>query len=232
MIVSGLISLIRMYVPGLKPRVVDDSTLITLINRGVDTINEDGNVWEISEKIDLNANDQEINISDVLSNFLTMGPSGIWYNQGTEATPDYIQLDPYTRKGLDKDYPNWRNDPVDTPLRYYIEGNLLGLHPGVSTALTDGLWMNFIRAANAITASDQYPFSGSGTEIPQFRVFDDSIIDYVRWKVSRPLGKDNQHGVISEADFNKSKARAISNFRQRLDIQYHKNTKMRIPVIG
>ena len=82
-----------------------------------------------------------------------------------------------------------------------------------------------------MTAGGHYPFSGNTTEFSQFKVLDDAIIDYVRWKLARPLGSD-QKGILSEKDFRNSLAERIALFKRRLDFTGNTNVRMRIPTIS
>ena len=230
MTLSEYRTLVRLYVPSAKVTRVNNAQLDNLINRGVNDVNEFSLAYQGNKKINVVADSEEIKISEDIDDYLTIDSSGIWWNSGTAASPNWLKLDPKTMESLSRDYPIWRDDSPDDPRRYVIEGNKITFNPPPDTALSEGFHVYYIKTANAMTSGENYPFTGTNVEISAFRVLDDAIIDYVRWKLARPLGQD-QLGILSESDYMKSLAEKTRQLKRRLDLT-GANPRMKGPTIG
>ncbi|GAF79529.1 unnamed protein product, partial [marine sediment metagenome] len=169
-------------------------------------------------------------LSANIDDFAAFDEPGLWWNDGTAASPDWKKLDPYTQRSLRDQFPRWMNEDSDSPLRYVQEGDNLQIDPMPNTALSEGFWGFYIKKPKTMTSPSHYPFSGTTTEITIFTVLDDAIIDYVRWKLQHPLSKVEK-GIIAEKDYDKSIAERIELFKRRLDISAN-NARMRGPTIG
>jgi len=231
MILSEYRTLIRLYVPSAKVTRVNDNQLDTLINRGVNDVNEFALAYQGNKKIDVTAEEDTIDLTSEIDDYLTIDKPGVWWNSGSASSPNWIKLDPYTRESLDREFPLWRDDASNDPQRYIIESNKLITHPKADTTLSEGLWAYFIKTAVAMTSGEHYPFTGSLVEITAFRVLDDAIIDYVRWKLARPLGQE-QLGVITERDYRANLADKTRQLKRRLDLTASDLNRMRGQTIG
>jgi len=224
-------TLIRLAVPSAKTSVITDATLDVLINKGVDEVNFYVGAYQSNEKFNVTADTDEYSLASLLSSFVRIDSSGLWWNSGTAGTPVWNKLDPITRHALDIHYPTWRQDSSGDPLRYLIESDTITLHPTPDTTLASGLWAHFIQEATAMTLSTHYPFTGSTTEYLPFKVLDDAIMDYVRWKLSSPLGND-QKGVLTQQEFKTNLAERAILLKERLDLTASPDNRMRGPSIG
>lgn len=222
-------TLARAYVPGAKISVITNTILNLLINKGVDDVNEAGSLYPGDKKFDITADTADYNLNTILGDFLELDKPGIWWNEGTAASPNWIQLRPTTIKHLDEFKRNWRDGGSEDPFNYFVRGSTLTLEPKPDTTLTEGLWAYYIKTATVMTAGTQYPFSGSTTEITWLRPVDDAIIDYVRWKLSRPLGK-TATGVITRKEYEETRDEKISLIGRRRDILPNRINKYRTPV--
>lgn len=225
--------LIRAYVPSAKISVINNTLLDLLINLGVEDVNARAAVYQGDKKFDVTAETQTYLIHDEIDDYVGMDESGLWWNEGSASSPKWKKLDPMTRRALDDQYPMWKDDDSDDPLRYVTEGDNLLVHPKTNVALTDGFWAYYIKKPTAMTDGSHYPFTGSPTEITAFTVLDDAIIDFVRWKLSRPLVKSqNQQGLLTESDYQKSLAAGAVLVKRRFDISANPDARMRAPSIG
>lgn len=222
--------LIRAYVPSAKTSVIDDTLLDLIINEGVKDVNIFALAYKGNQKFTVTAEQQEYLMSDVITDFLMFDESGLWWNDGSSSSPNWKRLGSYTRRALDDDWPRWRDDDSDNPLRYIIENNILTIHPKPNTTLSSGFWAFYIKKPTSMTAATHYPFSGSTVEITSLAILDDAIVDYVRWKLARPLGKDQQ-GVITEQDYRKNLAIKIQALNRRLDISAYPGLRMKGPSV-
>jgi len=230
MILSNFRTLIRAYVPSAKIAVISNTLLDLLINKAVEEVNVMGAIWKSDTTFNVVADLRDYEIPSVITDFVCFDETGLWWNDGTSDSPDWKRLTAMTRQSLDTQYPRWRDEDSDSPLRYILEGTTITVLPIPDTALDNGFWAFYIKKPVTMTAGTHYPFSGTTTEYTQFTVLDDAIIDYVRWKLARPLGQE-QKGVLSEQDFVKNLAARITLFKRRLDVTGN-NARMRTPTIG
>jgi len=224
-------SAIRLYVPAAKVSRVSNTRLDVLINLGVDDVNIRALAYKGDKKFNVVADLAKYVWSEYIDDFAVMDESGIWWNDGDADDTEWRQMDAMTRNVLDKKFPLWKDDASDDPRRYFTESDMAMFHPTPSTALSNGFWAFYVKAAVAMTSGTHYPFTGTATEITSLRVLDDAIIDYVRWKLARPLGND-QKGILSERDYTKSLDERITMLRRRPDIMASKDNRMKCPVIG
>lgn len=231
MTLSEFKALIRLQVPGAKTQVIPNGVLDTLVNRAVNDVNEFALAYKGNKTFDVTAEDEDIELNTEVDDYLAMNKSGLWWNSGSAASPSWIKLDPMTRESLDNEYPLWHDAGSGNPKRYFVEGNLLTISPKPDTTLTDGFHLYYIKTANPMTTGTQYPFTGTTSEITSLRVLDDCIIDYVRWKLARPLGKDAK-GTISKRDYQENLVLKTNQLGRRLDLAGSPDIRMRGSHIG
>lgn len=222
-------SLIRLYVPGAKSSVITDPILDTLINQAANDVNSYAEAYIGSKFFNVTAETAEYDIyDDITDDYFLIGKSGIWWNDGVE----WQQLDPVTRKYLDRYFTKWRDDVSGNPQRYFIEGGKINFHPKPDTTLAIGFRMDdYVKSAVDMSASGDFPFVGVSTkELSHLRPLDDAIIDYVRWKLQRPLGKD-EVGVVSRQEYMATRKEKSLEIERRPDMTSHRKHKMRIPRI-
>lgn len=231
MTLSDLRTLIRASVPGAKTSVVSNTVMNLLINKAVDDVNKRGAVYQANDTFDVEADVKTYTLSDKVSEYYGMDESGLWWNDGSANNLDWKRLTSMSRRTLDDQYPEWKNEDADDPLRCVIEGDELIVDPTPQSALADGFWIFYTKKAVYMTNDTHYPFTGSTTEIATYRIFDDPIMDYVKWKLAAMVGK-YQKGVTTEAGYDKSILIALKLFRRRLDISANPGLRMRGPTIG
>ena len=222
-------TVIRAYVPSAQVSVIGNTLLDLLINKGVDDVNLRAAAYLGDKKFNVTAEVRTLELHTVISDFAAMAEGGVWWNTGTASSVDWKKLDPYTRRSLNDQYPQWMNQTSSDPLRYIQEGDNLQIDPMPNTTLSNGFWAFYIKKATSMTDGTHYPFSGSTIQIASLSILDDAIIDYVRWKLAGPLKSDNQ-GILLEQDYEKSVAQKIQLFKRRLDISAN-NSRMRGPTI-
>src|SRR3990167_9125957 len=117
----------------------------------------------------------EYSLTTIDEEFIQIAPSGLYWNQGTAATPDYKQLDAVSLKWLDENRRNWRSEAAGSPQVFYQDGDTLGVFPAPESALTDGFWLYYGLKAYTMTTDDHYPFYGD-SQIARLSVLDRAII--------------------------------------------------------
>jgi len=224
-------TLLRAYVPGAKISVINNTILNLLINKGCDDVNSFGRLMPTDKQFDVEAEKMDYNIlTDVADDFSSMDKPGIWWNAGTTAVPNWIQLNPVTEKWLDRFHTNWREESSSDPKYYVYKDGEIKIFPKGDTALTNGLWIYYIKTADYMTLGTHYPFTGSTSELTHLRDMDDPIIDYVRWKLSRPLGK-TAVGVLTKQEYEAVRLEKLGLINTRVDISAHRDARMRGPAI-
>jgi len=223
--------LIRAMVPGAKTQVVDNTLLELLINKAVDDVNVRGAIYKANSTFDVTAEQSKYLLTTVLPNYVCMDFAGLWLNDGDATDLDWKRLEAMSRRTLEDQHPQWMNEDSDSPLRYIIEGNNLITYPTPDTSLSSGFWAFYIKKATDMTADTHYPFTGTTTEISALIVFDDAIIDYVRWKLQAMVGND-QKGIITMQEYENTLSRCVLLHHRRLDITGNPNLRMKGPAIN
>lgn len=186
---SELITRCKIKIPNLKETALSDSDILTLINEAAVEINLLAKTYRGSTTFARVANQQEYALSTYAPNFQQVVTAGLWMLDST--TSKYKRIIPRTEEWLNKRVPNWRDaDPgTGLPQYYFITGNTLTIYPAVSSDLTNGMRLYHTILPTDMSNGDQYPFSGSGTELKVFRPFDNAIVEYVRWIIAPNLNQ-------------------------------------------
>ena len=224
MILENLRLLARAMIPGSGSDAagpIKNTFLDLILNKGVEDIAAYTVCLSTNKKFSAAASQGDIAnpyiISTVITDFLVMGKGGLWWNQGTVASPDYKRLNPKTIAALDKDRPNWRDVSDGAPQDYLIDGNNIIVIPAPVSALTDGFWLFYGAKPTYMTAVGHYPFSGSTTEYTYLSMFDMAIIKYARHQIS-PVFNQQTNENISWQEYLKEREEKTQLLRRRPDI--------------
>ncbi len=215
-------------IPGLKQKVADDIGLDLFINKGVVEVAAYSCCLKGNKKFAVVASQAEYSLSSVIGDYLVMDKPGLWFNQGTVATPNYKQLNSVTLKSLDNDRPSWRDLAAGIPQDYSIDGDILTLVPKPESALADGLWLYYGKNPPPMTAVGHYPFSGTTTEFDHLSIFDDAILMYVRARLSPTMNKLNDEN-LSLKEFYAELDAKIKLFKKRPDVGANRNARLQGP---
>lgn len=221
---GNLRSLARAQVPTAKKSLVSPDLLRLILNNGKDDV--------ASKTICLNANQKfnivavasgiaEYNLSTVVERFLVMDRPGLFYLDGT----NYKQLYPRTIKWLDENRPHWRTEGPGTPRYYYQNGNILGLVPAPSTAVTSGGWLYFGQKPPDMTADGNFPFGG-GSEIIRLVPLHYAILSYARWQLTYIVNKGMDNYRLGERQYLAEVEIRKGEIGRRLDISADESTKL------
>jgi len=207
----------RAMIPGAKVEVIDNTLLDILLNAGVKDIASYCECMPTSKKFDAVASQGDIAnpyvISTVISDFSTMGSGGLWWNEGTVASPSWKKLEPRTVEWLDENRSNWREIADGTPEDYAIDGNNIYVVPAPVSALTSGFWLSYNKIPTDMTTTSHYPFYGTTTEYTHLNLFDFAICYFARWKIIPMLGKDTMND-----DFNRNQNLYISERAEKFGL--------------
>ena len=165
---------------------ISNQVLELIINEGTKDVAFRTKCLQEDSKFDVVADQYQYVLSDsteTVENYLFPDKSGLWWNAGSAASPDWQKLSPRTLEWLDENIPNWRAASSSNPKYYAVQGENLVLHPTPDTSLTDGFWFYFIKYPSTMTAAANYPFMYGTSEMTHLACLSDSIIKYARYKM-------------------------------------------------
>jgi len=191
----------RARVPSAKSAGITNTTMNNLLNEGVDEVNLIAKVYNKSNgsEFESTINKQTYSISKdaVISDYLAIGKSGIWFEK-SDGT--FERLIPKTRVWFDDNIRNWREASAGDPQFYYVEGDEIGFDVPFSASRT--LRVFHLLKSIAMDSDDNYPWVNTTTEVTALMAMDNAIVAYARWQVQPALGKD-KNGVLTEQQFQK-----------------------------
>jgi len=220
---SELIIMARLVVPGMKSNRVDDPTLTLLLNEGAADIAMLTQCLQTNSKFNVVAEQQQYNLTSVLTRYIGVTESGLYWNQGTESTPNWRQLYPRTVKWLDENRANWRGESSSSPIYYAIEGDTLIISPKPATALTNGFWMHYAQKPVSMTSNDHYPF-GNVTEISRLSTLSWSLMDFMSWRGNMIINEKDEDTKGYQQYMNNVSIR-MATINKRLDVSSCRETK-------
>lgn len=139
----------------------------------------------------------EYSLSTIDAEFVQIAESGLYWNQGTVATPDYKQLDAVTIKWLDENRRNWRNEAAGSPQVFYQDGDTLGVFPAPVSALTNGFWLYYGLKAFTMDSDDDYPFYGT-SEVARLTILDRAVILHFKMQALGAADKRDDFGITKK----------------------------------
>ena len=206
---------------------VTDDTLLTIFKNGAIDIAFHAKLFPTNKYFAAVADQKEYLISDVADDYLCMHESGLWFNYGTVASPDYDELDVSTIESLDNERSDWRNEDSGAPEYYVVEQNNIIIHPTPEDALADAFRLYYYRKPTEISNDNSYIFEGS-TDIPHYKIFDEALFKYYRWQASSILQKSSQQIDAEEKAYKVELSEKMSLIRRRPDMSRKRRTRMRI----
>jgi hypothetical protein len=216
---------IKLQVPNLGTTGVKDAYLKTLLNSAVNAVNALCKVYAGYTDFNIEASKRVYNLSSVCPTYLGRDKRGLFFKNANDKWKDLI---PKTEAWLSEKYPDYLNaDSVDIPQYYYIKGDELGFYPPPSTSKSLGARLYHLKKGTAMTSNDQYPFTGTTTEITAFSVLDDAIIAFCKWKLSPAYGAQTDQD-LREREFLAECRKGSMQVRRSPDIMNEASTGMSI----
>jgi len=223
-------SLIRLLVPGANINRVPNVTLDIIINKGARDVNSRAKVLIKSGYFNAVADVGAYRIHEQsdITDFVLVGESGLWYNRGSVASPNYQQLDGVNRTYLNEYHKNWHVADSSNTLYAIFDPNLITVYPKPTAALDNAFFLpDYVHQTTDMGSGDDYPFTGSTTEYPGLEVLDDSIIDYVRYMLKRAVGKD-QSGIITRQEYEQTISVGKLMLNRRPDYKANRDYRMKV----
>lgn len=190
MTLTTLRSAFRLYTPEADDTdVLSDPNLNTLLNLAAQAFVNITDCLPTDDTFTAITSQQNYNISSVLTGFGKIRKEGIWFYN--VSSTKWKQLESSTIAYLNSNYPAWLNASAGLPLRYYIEGDRIGLDPKPSStyAGTNYVKVFYYKRSTDMSADTHYPFSGSTTQYPHLADYEEVLLDWVKYRVKQIGGK-------------------------------------------
>lgn len=223
-------SLSLAYVAGGKAAAISDATRGTLINAAVADLAIRSKAIRTQEDFDSLSSTSKYNLSVNLTRFLKIDEGGVWFDDGN----DFKQLRPYSVSKMKNEFPNFQQDEASVPLRYYLLGGDLHLHPSVETGGTDKIRVYLVQRPQIMTAAGHYPFHKEGdqsTEDERLEILSESILLYVEARILKILG-EGQEAILKFQEYRADVTEKLLLINERVDISGSKYSKFQGPRIG
>ena len=222
-------SLARAYVPQSKANAISVATMGQIINAGVADVALRGKCIRTYEDFDSLSGVSKYNLSANLTRFMALDEGGVWFDDGD----GFKDLDPFTVSKMKNDFPNFQTDEDSAPLRYYVLGDDLYLHPGVETGASDKIRVHFIQRPMPMTDDAQYPFHAEGsqtTEVERLEILSESVLLYVESRFLKILN-EKQESILKNQEYLADVAAKIQMINGRPDVAADKKSKFQGPRI-
>lgn len=193
---EDLISLARVYVPEVNSDVISDANVLIILNIGAEKFVAITEAFPKNVTFKATAETQEYNLSEFVTDFQKMTTSGLWW---LDSNGNWNRLKPTTLRVLDDEFPQWRSDSSASPFRYFINGNVITIHPKPDTTLADAFKLYYFARSTNMSDSTHYPFTGSTTRDPFLVDFEEDIIEYYKYRAKQIMGYDGQAREAKES---------------------------------
>jgi hypothetical protein len=178
------------------------------------------------------ADDQEVYISDVATDFMEMREEGIWHYRSDTSSTTWERLEPTTIRELDMKFPSWRvQSSSDYVKQYYQEGNTIGFHYTPSTTITNGFRMYYYGNSTDMTGNTHYPFTGSTTQDPRLSNYERIILEYYK-SVALGILHYNDDSANALKNFYYLCEEAKRDLQGRRDLAQQGRIKIKSPLVG
>lgn len=216
---------IKIRKPNIGQTGIKDADLIELINQAVDRCNEIGKFYTKTSYFDSEEDIAEYAISEKITDFLGIDKVPIYFK---DSNGDYQKVYPRSKAYIAKVFPDYMNaDSVDIPQYYYIDGDRLVLYPAPNVTRTNALRVEHLKTSTPMTNDDDFPFTGSTTEITAFRPMDEAIVAFVDWQIEPAYGKVSDTD-LGERRFTTEVRKAKRKIKRRPDAIGDPGRRMRL----
>lgn len=171
-----LITCLRTLSPKTTTDNLTDSQLIFFINEATKEVCFDCVINETEKAFNIVANQSEYSLTAIDDRLIAVNDSGVYWFNGT----NYKQLDPKTRKYLDEKEITWRNRTAGTPQSYFIEGDIITIHPTPDTSISNGGKIAYIKRFLPMANNADCPFHtelSQSVQISKYDILSWSVVD-------------------------------------------------------
>lgn len=219
-------SLARAYVPEAKTGVVTIGTIGTILNLAVADIATKGKLIRTYEDFDSLTGVGKYSLSENLTRFLALDDGGVWFSDG-----NFRRMDSISVGKMLNDFPSFPSDAADVPLRAYVLGDDLYLHPAVKTGGTDKIRVFFIQRPQVMTLDTHYPFhkeSDQTIEQERLEILSESILLYAESRILKVCGEKNE-ALVKYNEYVADLTAKLLSINARPDISISKLSRFQGP---
>ena len=192
-------NLSRSYTPQAKTSAISLATMGQIINAAVADVALRGRFIRTYGDFNSVTGTAKYNLSANLTRFLALDDGGVYFDDGNGFKP----LDPVTVAKMKNDFPSFQSDEGSVPLRYYILGDDLHVHPAVETGAADKIRVYFVQRPVIMTDDTHYPFHVDGsqtTEMERLEILSESILLYVESRFLKILS-EKQESILKYQEY-------------------------------
>jgi hypothetical protein len=210
------------------------SVSTTLLSK-LDILNEGEREWTRvtkcfakEKKFDCVANNNSYSLTTNIPDFLEMREEGFWHLRSDSSTNTWDRLRPTTMRIIDQKYPTWRVQAASDYVRdYWQDGDYLHTFYTPSTAVTNGFLAYYYATSSQMSATTDYPFTGSVNQT-RLEPYHRHIISFYEAKALDMLGyKDDSVRKLSE--FYQLAGAAKNDLDSRPDLAQEAHARPRRP---
>ena len=213
---QAVLSLARLYVPEAPISVITDVNAYIILNEGAQQFVRYTLCLPTEIDFTCTADDKDYVLSDTVPKYLAIQREGLWWYNTVNSK--WIQLHGTSPAYMWKNFPTWLNDSSGSPMRYWIDGDILWVHPAPDTTkATTGFKLFYFAKSVDVDADGEFFFSGSTTQIPWLSPYEETILQYYKWKVNQIIGY-NQKAEEAKAMFYAVAEKAKSELLARPDL--------------
>jgi len=223
---SELIVRVKLDVPSIGVTGMTNVQLTVLLNQGCDEVNLIAKIYKGYTDFDTVANQEEYALSVVAPKYLGISKAGVWVK---DANGNLSEVFPRTEDYMNEFIPNWRSiSGASFPEWYWQDVDIVRFYPVINTATTAGVRIYHLKKSNPMSNDDHYPWSGDTVEIGALRPMDDTLIDFVRWKLSPAKGEGEGKESYTREDFLMTVRRAAQQVKRRPDLTIDHDYRIRL----
>jgi len=224
---SDLQTLARLYTAGAKKTVINDVQLKLIINQGAIDVATLSKCMPKTKTFDVTGSQRDYSLPTIASDYVAMDKSGVWLYNGSQ----WKEIEKKTKKYLDERYTNWRSMGESFPIFYYMKGDTLSFYKTPDETRASGGELNYFRKGQTMTDDSDTPFHVDGdktTEITSLLTLSDSILDYVRWKLSEPLSKGTEEIISRQKEYYSALRGRMNAINEEIDLNSSRKNKRRV----
>lgn len=190
MILSGLLTLARLYVPEVDSIVISDANATIILNVAAQKFVYLAEALPTSTLFNAVADQQKYLLSTNVTTFCKVRPEGLWWYNSTNSS--WVQLKGRTIKFLDETFPKWRDADSGNPQYYSIDGDVITVYPKPDTSYASGFELYHFKISVDMAAG-YYPFSGSASvQYPFLINYEEDLLDYYKYRAKQIMGYASQ----------------------------------------
>ncbi|MEA2036129.1 MAG: hypothetical protein U9O94_01370 [Nanoarchaeota archaeon] len=220
---SELIIRVKLEVPNMNQTGLNDTEIAALLNQACDQVNLLTKVYKTYTDFNIVAEKRSYLMSEDVPTFLGTDKRGLFFK---DSNNDWQDITPKTLGWISERYPDFLNaSSAALPRWYWFDGDLLEFHEPPSTTKSSGARLYHLKKSGSMSGDDDYPFTGTSSQITAFLPLDDALIAYCKWKIAPAFGVV-QDIDLRQRDFINECKKAAMQIKRRRDLTNDSSYRM------